>query len=371
MDRPNGYDDRPGHRDNRTLDERRERRDTGDELVRDLGRIGVELARGISAHVLAKMEEDHQKHAERFQRRWESKLERKLARHQRHRERHLARRQAKRERRYGSTSRAEAVVLAALAVLFLGFAAVQPQYWWVVFIGLGLGLRAARIFGYQGQATAQADLDAQRQEIESHEEELKSRDPRLARVDETCDKLVGALKDAPKSVREFLSQPEQTVEALRKTAHELLSREAALRALASPEDEARLATERDGLTQRIAAETDAVTRDRLQKALAALDERRHQTDEIRRQASRLDAENTRLSYTLEGLYAQVLRMKTAGATDAGEGLKASLDKLRAEVGALADALEDTGRASEQLVGATGPVTFDETPATDAPSGVRE
>ncbi len=338
--------------------------DTGDELVRALGRISVELARGLSGHVLSKMEARHRDQLDHHVRRWESKLERKLARRQQQLDRKLARQRERRARRYGSSSQGQAIVFAVLALMFFAFAAFRHDLWWLVFLGLAFGLRTAGILGYY------ADQKRERRDLAEREAEA-NRDPRLVRVDATCDKLLAALKDAPQNVRAFLSQPEQTVEALRKTAHELIAREAALVALANPEDDARLASERDGLSARVAAESDAVTKERLGKALDALDERRRQTEEMRRQASRLDAEHTRLSYTLEGLYAQVLRMKTAGTTEAGEGLKKSLDQLRSEVGALADALEASSRTSEKLADPAGPESFGDASAPKAPTRVRD
>ncbi|MFP2933174.1 hypothetical protein ACLESO_50115, partial [Pyxidicoccus sp. 3LG] len=60
-------------------------------------------------------------------------------------------------------------------------------------------------------------------------------------------------------------------------------------------------------------------------------------------ADRLDAEHMRLYYTLEGLYAQVLRARTADSADedvAGAGLRQSVEQLGAEVEAVTQALEE-------------------------------
>ncbi len=124
-------------------------------------------------------------------------------------------------------------------------------------------------------------------------------------------------------------------------------RERELRALSSPEDERRLADERAALAARVEAETDAVVKERFASALAVLDEQRNQRAELATAASRLEAEHTRLYYTLEHLYTQVLRVRTADAASedvAGAGLRHSVEQLGAEMEAVTEALEEVHRA---------------------------
>jgi hypothetical protein len=168
-------------------------------------------------------------------------------------------------------------------------------------------------------------------------------DPRVTRVDEICARLERDLKDSPKAVRESLHKPEQTVRSLRDACHALVDREASLRQRLSPEDDARLDREQRELESKVAIETDAVTRDRLQAALRLLENQRAQRSELRTQASRLAAEHTRLLYTLEGIYTQVLKAKSADAASAdvvGAGLRRDLEGWANEISAVADALED-------------------------------
>lgn len=260
---------------------------------------------------------------------------RALDRVERRRARKEARRQRKRQQAAARTSAAEgyASIIAAIAVVAVIF--LIHQEWWLIFIALPLMFRGVRILSLKTEAKAALP------------ENVASIDSRAARIDEVCDKLLAALKDAPPVVRELLSTPEQTVNALRTSYHALLKRENALRALANPEEAARLDRERSDLEARIARESDDVIRTRLQAALVALDHQRSQHAEVLRNANRLEAERTRLGYTLDGLYAQVMRVRTAeaGSEDvAGAGLRHSLDQLRDEVGALADALEQVNQA---------------------------
>jgi hypothetical protein len=326
--------------------------DWQDELKRELARAGTEFARGLTKEIVARAAKAEQRREELGEARARNRHERRVARKLR-----------RREAAYGRTSPAEGWVyaVAALAVLAV---LVTTQIWWLVFIAFGLGAKSARILSFHAERRRETAEVAR-------VVHARTTDPRRARVDETCDRLLEALKDAPAELRAFLSTPDETIGALRRTCHDLLDREQALRLLANPAQAARLVDERQGLTRRIEAETDVVTRQRLASARDALDEQQRQLAEITRQAARLEAEQTRLGYTLDGLYAQVMRMKTAGVSaDSGVGLRTSLDQLRTEIGALADSLEEANAAPVHLVDASPPEDLREPPAPGGPSRVR-
>lgn len=297
------------------------------------------------------------------------------------------RREAKREaqraaRGEGSSTRspAQGVVYAAVAVVCVVLALTQPRrLWWLVFVALGFFLSAAKHLerrpGARGAGRAAGEALATGSEVgrvkaadaalPTGREVARVRataggagpadrepgprfqdDSRAAKVDALCGKLLAELRDGPAVLREVVHAPERTVEALRQGCHVLAKRERELRALASPEESQRLESEREALSARVAAEEDAVVRERLAGALAALDEQRRQRAELATAANRLEAEHTRLYYTLEGLYAQVLRVRTADAAGedvAGAGLRQSAAKLGAEVEAVAQALEEVHR----------------------------
>ncbi|HXN81149.1 MAG TPA: hypothetical protein VN883_01660, partial [Myxococcales bacterium] len=137
---------------------------------------------------------------------------------------------------------------------------------------------------------------------------------------------------------------------LRATCRDLTRREREVRRFLVPEEDARLERERAALVGRVSAETDEVTRLRLASALAALDQQRQQRVDLGRSAARFDAEHTRIFYTLESLYTQVVRMRSAdaGSVDvAGAGLRRSLDLLSQEVNALAEALEKVNEGTDR------------------------
>jgi carbonic anhydrase/acetyltransferase-like protein (isoleucine patch superfamily) len=171
-------------------------------------------------------------------------------------------------------------------------------------------------------------------------------DPREARLHAACARIEDELQQAPASVRELLGASEQTARALRDTCLGLLARERLLRAECAPEALAFLEQERAALEQRIAQASDAVVRRSLQQALAALDEQRRQRGLLRQSAERLEAELTRLTWTLEGMGAQLVRLRTAGleaarAPDA-EVLH-SMQQLHEEIDAITEALEHVAR----------------------------
>jgi hypothetical protein len=171
-------------------------------------------------------------------------------------------------------------------------------------------------------------------------------DPRTARAQAACDRLEAELRDAPDSVRAFLGDPAATVEALRRSCKNLLEREQALRAESAPEVLARLEEEREKLAARIEKESDEPILLALRGAVAAIDEQKRQRDQLRKSADRLEAEQTRLLYTLEGMAAQFVRLRTAG-VEARLGPTGELERsgvqLKGEIEAIADALEEVSR----------------------------
>src|SRR5207237_3179896 len=182
-------------------------------------------------------------------------------------------------------------------------------------------------------------------------------------------------RSSPESGKDIFTKPEETVGALRATCRNLTRRERDVRRFLSPQDDERLWREREALQKRVDGEADEVTKMRLASALAALDAQRDQRLELSRAAARFDAEHTRISYTLENLYTQVVRMRSADSSSvdvAGAGLRRSLDMLSHEVNALADALErvNSGEAERMRKVAAAPAAEENGVAPGAP-GKRE
>ncbi|MGZ6125652.1 MAG: hypothetical protein ACXWLR_11875 [Myxococcales bacterium] len=162
-----------------------------------------------------------------------------------------------------------------------------------------------------------------------------------------CDRLEVELKASPERVRAFLGGSEGTIGSLRRTCEDLVSRESELRAGADAAALARLDEERAALEKRSLQEKDELIAKSLRGALAAIDEQKLQREMLKLAADRLEAEHTRLLYTLQGLASQFVRLRTAGDARGREPaeMERAVTQLRAELDAIADALDEVSRAT--------------------------
>lgn len=248
-------------------------------------------------------------------------------------------------RRRGPLSWFPGFITGAWALGFAALAATHPgTHGFLGWVALGFGVMSAQLVrrALRGRHEEKPPPEGASQEVA---------DPRIAKVDALCDKLLAELRGGSRVLQEVVHQPEQVVQGLRGASHEIVRRERALRRAVTPEDDARLAAERSSLAARIAAENDPVVRQRLGEALSVLDRQIQQRAELSTAANRLEAEHTRLYYTLEALYTDVLRVRSAEA-DAGEaagaGLKQNLARLGEELDAVAASLEAVSREGARL-----------------------
>jgi hypothetical protein len=315
--------------------------------------------------------------------RWQRRLERKL------------RRRAEREAKVANASLFEGYLwLLGAIVLFIIALSSLPFLWWLIFPAAGLGSRGTRVIArhsritqpiltepHPARASSSSGVSAEQQRAQRFGSlsgigkvfegggiqqpapvrgaTVQQQDPRDVRVDAICDRILAELRTSPDAVKDMFVKPDETIAALRATCRNLTRRERDLRRFLSPQDDERLMREREALQKRINGESDDVTKMRLAAALAALDAQRDQRLELTRAAARFDAEHTRISYTLESLYTQVVRMRSADSSSvdvAGAGLRRSLDMLSHEVNALADALErvNSGEAERMRKVSSGP-----------------
>jgi len=305
---------------------------------------------------------------------WEDhkQLHREQRRQRKHDERmrRVALKRASRQAHSEGRTRAEGYVQLFAALMLALFAAFRPEMWWLVFVAIGLGTRGVRVLA--ASPAPETEPASQKTAGLPQAEPLRTPaaplDPRDARVDGVCERILAELKASPEGVRDLGSRPERTIEALRTTCLELTRRERELRALSGPDDDRRLALEREQLVARITGEQDTIVRQRLEGALGALDGQVAQRKELATSAARFEAEHTRLGYTLEGMYTQLLRVRSADAASrdlAGAGLRQSVEQLGAEIDAVADALEEVNRGDFAPI---APIeTSRESPPADASS----
>lgn len=196
-------------------------------------------------------------------------------------------------------------------------------------------------------------------------------DPRDARIDAVCDRLDRELRGSSEQVRTFLGAPDETVSSLRRTCHEILRRERELRAESDEATLAQLDAERGAIEARIAATSDASVRRSFEAAASAIAEQRRQREHIAAAATRLEAEHTRLVWTLESMAAQLVRLRSTGAVTTDATLERSVAELRAGMDAIADALTDVSDADRAALAEAGGPAIDgdaiSSPATRTPT----
>jgi carbonic anhydrase/acetyltransferase-like protein (isoleucine patch superfamily) len=177
------------------------------------------------------------------------------------------------------------------------------------------------------------------------------RDPAEVRASAACDRLAAELRAAPEQVRKFLGASDATVTGLRRACEDLLRREQVVRSELEPASLGRLEQDKRALEERLGLETDDRIRQSLLGAVAALDEQRRQRELLRLSADRLQAERMRLVYTLEGLAAQFVRLRTAGAEAArmpSGDLEQGVKQLGAELDAIAEALDQESQEGASI-----------------------
>ena len=170
---------------------------------------------------------------------------------------------------------------------------------------------------------------------------------RIRQIDALCERLEAELRRASPALRDFLSATERSVGTLRSTGRDLAQREQMLRREVAPELLERLKTERAALEARIAAADDAQVRLSLQQATAAIDAQQAQRTLLARNADRLDAELTRLCWSIEGVVAQLVQVHSAGGTSMNPELERGLGRIRDGSASVAEAL-DAVNAEERV-----------------------
>jgi hypothetical protein len=269
-----------------------------------------------------------------------------------------------------------AIVMMVAAMAIVVISILNPEVAGLLWAAFGLSMGAAGI--YSGHYKASRLLDrlqplaapdsvvpgevistregrgARTSDAGSAAQPVEGGDPLSRRLEEACDRLDQALKVAPDQVKTFLSSRSgKTIEQLRATGRDLARRERRLRELSAPEMKARMEADHIALDERIARASDDAVKQSLFQARAALKEKQAHHAELEQGADRLEAERLRLSYTLEGLHAQILRLSTSTSLGSGDPLtsplRASLEQLQDELTALAEASDEVRQLAEARI----------------------
>jgi carbonic anhydrase/acetyltransferase-like protein (isoleucine patch superfamily) len=175
-----------------------------------------------------------------------------------------------------------------------------------------------------------------------HDSDVAS-DPRAERISQVCDRLEEEYARAPEPVRAMFGEARTTLSSLRRTCLDLVARERALRVEASPEAMARLDQEKAAIEARLALASDDQVRRSLSGAVTAIAAQQGQRKLLQNNADRLEAELTRLIWTVDGMGTELVRVRTAGA-ELYQGSTAeiarSVEQLQDEINNIAQALEE-------------------------------
>jgi predicted phage tail protein len=257
----------------------------------------------------------------------------KQSRRQTRREQKAARRAARRQEERENASVAGGVFGLIIAAVLVGFAAFRPEFWWLIFVALGVGGGGARQLGL---ATARNRLP--RGPVVQAPEPIQASSPERHEIDQLCDQLLADLKASPQAVRSFLQDPEKTVEALRATSKSLDSRRQQLEAEDAKGKLAALVTQRQALVTRIEAAVDPQAKAKLQGALGSLDGQAAALHQLTAAAERVDGEYTALLVLLQELKTRVAVARSTTSGVQLDGLQHSVQRLNAELEAITDSL---------------------------------
>lgn len=180
----------------------------------------------------------------------------------------------------------------------------------------------------------------------SREDSGAAADPRAEQIRKACDRLEEEYGRAPEPVRAMFGEARTTLSSLRRTCLDLVARERALRAEASPEALARLEQEKAAIEARIAQASDERVRRSLSGAVAAIAAQQEQRKLLHDSADRLEAELTRLIWTVDGMGTELVRVRTAGAElyqGSASELARSVEQLQDEIDNIAQALEEVNQ----------------------------
>jgi carbonic anhydrase/acetyltransferase-like protein (isoleucine patch superfamily) len=202
----------------------------------------------------------------------------------------------------------------------------------------------ARTYLAPGTTWSAASSDGHRLPAAQHRHEIEApSDPRTEQIRKACDRLEEEYARAPEPVRAMFGETRATLSSLRRTCLDLVARERALRAEGSPEALARLDQEKAAIEARLTLASDEKVRRSLSGAVTAIAAQQQQRKLLQNNADRLEAELTRLIWTVDGMGTELVRVRTAGA-ELYQGSTAeiarSVEQLQGEIDSIAQALEE-------------------------------
>ena len=247
----------------------------------------------------------------------------------------------KREKEIENASVPGGVFALVMALVMVGFAMTNLQYWWLIFVALGVGSGGANQLAL-----------AKARDLQPGETGQKPALPAPHEIDALCDQLLKDLKASPEVVRAFLQQPEKTVEALRTTAKAVDQRRKDLAGAGTADQLAVLTKQRAELISRRDASSDVEARAKFDGALRSLDGQESALRLLVAVSERLDGEYTSLLVLLQELRTRVAVARSTNTGSQLDGLEQNVQRLNAELQAITESLVmtpiDEGAATDSL-----------------------
>lgn len=259
-------------------------------------------------------------------------VSRRAARADTHQDRMDARRERRAQRREEARENASipaGVFALVVALAMVGFAVTHLNFWWLLFVALGIGTGGAR------QVSMGLDRERARHGPLLRQDPAR---PQRHEIDALCDQLLADLKASPEVVRAFLQQPEETVEALRLTAKAVDQRRKDLAIEGSKEQLEGLEKQRADLRSRRDGSSDAQARTRFDGALSSLDGQEAALRQLSTVSERLDGEYTSLLVLLQEMKTRVAVARSTNTGAQLAGLEQNVQRLKTELEAITDSL---------------------------------
>lgn len=240
--------------------------------------------------------------------------------------RRATRKQLKQERQREKASVPGGIFALVMAVAMMGIAVTHTQFWWLIFVALGVGSGGAN------------QLALVKERERGTREEKQERLPGTHEIDALCDQLLTDLKASPEVVRAFLQHPEKTVEALRTTAKAVDQRRTDLAGAGSADQLAAVNKQRAELQSRRDASSDLEARAKFDGALRSLDGQESALRLLVAVSERLDGEYTSLLVLLQELKTRVAVARSTNTGSQLDGLEQNVQRLNAELQAITESL---------------------------------
>jgi hypothetical protein len=247
------------------------------------------------------------------------------------RERRRERNESRRLEAIETASAPGGVFALVMALVMVGFALTNHQYWWLIFVAFGIGSGGARQLSMA--RTRDRQLNAGKEEKKQPELIAPQHE-----VDALCDQLLADLKASPDVVRAFLQHPEKTVEALRVTAKAVDQRRKDLAASGTKDQLGALEKQRADLKSRRDGSSDVEARVKFDGALRSLDGQESALKLLVAVGDRLDGEYTSLVVLLQELKTRVAVARSTNTGNQLDGLEQNVQRLNDELQAITESL---------------------------------